>query len=107
MLGPGWQLNLILVAAFSLPAVLSALLGYLVAWKTRINASVIGLFSGSVLPASGVALIWPMTRPDPRSVDGPAYILIGLIIWFLIAFPTSLLASTAGVWLSRRSQTRQ
>ena len=50
MLGPNWQLNLILVAAFSLPAVLSGLLGYLVAWKTRINALVIGFFSGSVLP---------------------------------------------------------
>ena len=101
------QLNGIMVAAVVAPTVMSGLIAYGVATVSRIKGSAIALICGLIAPLSVVVFAWltPLTKADPRSIDGPAYALIGLIVWAAILVPTCLIASTVGTWLRRRSLT--
>lgn len=64
--------------------------------------------SGAILPL--IILIYaftsPMTRPSPISIDGPAYILMGLLLLAGISLPLCLAAALGGVMLSRRGNGR-
>ena len=108
MAPPAWEMEAIITAAFAGPALATALLAYGLATFTHIKGVVIGLICGLLAPICIVVFAWltPLTKPDPRSIDGPAYVLIGLIYWALLLLPTCLAASSLGTWLMRRSANR-
>jgi hypothetical protein len=97
-----------LAVSFIGPAVATALLAYAIAAITPLKAVVIAPVCGLAAPICVGIFAWltPLTKPDPRSIDGPAYILIGLIYWALLLLPTCLVSSWLGAWLRRRSAKR-
>lgn len=99
-----FQLKCTMAAAVVGPAVATGAIAYAIAAVTRLKAFVIAPLCGLVAPISVVVFAWltPLTKPDPRSIDGPAYVLVALIYWALLLIPTCLLSSSLGVWLRRR-----
>ena len=108
MAPPNWQIQSIIAAAFIGPAVASGLLAYAVAAFTRIKGLVIAPICGLIAPICVVMFAWltPLTKPDPRSIDGPAYVLIGLFYWAVLLLPTCLVSSSLGTWFKRKSGSR-
>ncbi len=105
---PNWQLQAIMAAAFVGPTVATGLVAYGFAAFTRIKGFFIALICGLAAPICVVLFAWltPLTKPDPRSIDGPAYVLVGLIYWALFLLPMCLAASLLATWLGRRSACR-
>jgi hypothetical protein len=108
MAPPAWEMEAIIAAAFAGPALATVLLAYGLATVTHIKGVVIGLICGLLAPICVAVFAWitPLTKPDPRLIDGPAYVLVGLIYWALLLLPTCLAASSLGTWLRRRSAIR-
>jgi ABC-type glycerol-3-phosphate transport system permease component len=106
MAPPNWLVQSIVVAAVVGPVALTGLLAYALATFTRFRGLTIGLVSGLAAPICVVIFAWlsPLTKRDPRSIDGPAYVLIGLICWALLLLPMCMLSSSLGTWLKRRSR---
>ena len=109
MAASDWQLQSMVVAALVGPTVVAGLLAYAVATAPNIKGWVIALACGLIAPVSILVFAWltPLTKPDPRSFDGPAYVLAGLILWALVLTPACLVSSSVAVWLKRRSWSRQ
>jgi len=96
-------------AAVAVPFAVTGAGAYALAALTRWKGLAVALICGLVAPACVGLFAWlgPATRPDPRSIDGPAYILVALIVWALLLIPACLIASSLGVWLRRRGRNRR
>ena len=103
-----WQFQSMIAAALVGPTIVAGLLAYAVAASPNIKGWAIAVVSGLVFPICVLVFAWltPLTKPDPRSVDGPAYILVTLISWALLLTPACLVSSSVGTWLRRRSWSR-
>lgn len=64
------------------------------------------LISTLAVPAMFATAAFIFGRPDPRSVDGPAMIMVVLIALAMASVPVSLAAGTVVVWLRRRPARR-
>lgn len=108
MVGSGWQLQSVIAAAMAGPTIVAGLLAYAIAVSPKAKAWAIVLVCGLAFPTCVLIFAWltPLTRPDPRSIDGPAYVLAGLISWALLLTPACLVSSVVGTWLRRRSWRR-
>lgn len=64
------------------------------------------LASGLLLPVllSVGTIILARPDPDPRSIDGAAYVMLGGFLTALLSVPLSLGIGALAVWLARRIQ---
>ncbi len=96
-------------AAFAVPFAVTGIGAYALAALTRLRGLAVALTCGVVAPVCVCLFAWlsSVTKPDPSSIDGPAYILVTLVCWALLLIPTCLIASSLGVWLRRRVRDRR
>lgn len=100
-----WEVWAVLALAVLAPPVCTALIASWVAkvlprWR---GVLVVGV-SGPIAPTAIVIYAWvsPATRPNPHSLDGPAYVLAALLMLAGIALPLCLGAAWGGVMWRRK-----
>jgi hypothetical protein len=106
MSAPSWVIDAIVGIVAAGPLIVTGLLAYFLAGLLKsVRAVVIVVLCGLSGPAAVLVFAWlsPLTKPDPRSVDGPAYVLVGLLALAVVLLPLCLAASAAGTWLRRRT----
>ncbi|CAN7663840.1 hypothetical protein LJR225_005305 [Phenylobacterium sp. LjRoot225] len=91
-------LLMIIAAGMVITALLAATLGRVL---VRFGAVVAGITCGLVVPSSVTVAALMLGRPDPRSIDGPAYVLVILLGLALVCLPICM-AISFGIILERR-----
>ena len=87
------------------PPVTTWCLAYWLAGAARGLARVAAIAAcGLVAPLGVVAYaLWtPETKPSPLSIDGPGYVMLGLLEWALLLTPICIGLSVLGALVRRR-----